>query len=917
MVLNTILKTKLFIPLLQEYPVPRQRLISSINEEVWRKLVLVKAPAGFGKSTLAVQWTKQAKLPVAWLSLDRFDNDPVVFLAYFIASIQTLYKDFGESSHASLSARNIPPVNSLITGIINEIYERCEPFALILDDFHWIENESVIDALRYLINHQPPQLHLVITTRSDPPLPCSRFLAKGEMIELGIDDLRFNFEETLDFFRTQLGERISEGDISVLESHTEGWVTGLKMAAISLQSENDISAYVKNFSGADRHIMDFLLDEIFSRQAENVQQFLLKTSILDRLSASLCNAVVGIQNSQAMLDDLERSGLFVIPLDKTRTWYRYHHLFAEILQARLKNLEDGSVNKLHHLAFLWFVERNIYDQAIHHAIAADDFPKAINLIEQIADEIWAAGKQRTVLNWIENIPSTYIVDNARLGALKAYLIFQMGRRREGLNLLEEVEETIEQISENERKEITGIVSTIKGVFHLERGDFSEAVELATKAHNLLPKDYVLYRSISRTLPVLCDRFQNPSQNSILGLQQSREMIERANSLYFMFILTGYLAQLHLEFGNVNEAIKVCDAVLEKRTAVDYPISYSGAIDIILGESYFLIGELEKALDHIVKGVDFVKQDGAINLISSGLFTIARVQLARGQGKDAISTIQKLDKIVQQLDPSEYDVIRVKACEAYLWVSMGNVEKARVCLRGYDMRSGSARLVFDPHDVNRLYPPVYKTISKPLYHWIDFIDIVTARVFILEQKFEEALEIIETVLSHRENLEMKGFRLTPLILKASILYEIGKTEEATAVFVEALQLAEPEGRIQEFVEERQFIPLVLGESANYLALPDKEENAANLLEFMAKIGKQENFTQGQLQPDSVQMIEPLTQREMEVLTLLPKGLSYAQVAENLSVSENTVRTHIRGVYGKLGVNNRTQAISVARELGLLP
>jgi LuxR family maltose regulon positive regulatory protein len=366
---------------------------------------------------------------------------------------------------------------------------------------------------------------------------------------------------------------------------------------------------------------------------------------------------------------------------------------------------------------------------------------------------------------------------------------------------------------------------------------------------------------------------------------------------------------------MDEAIKVCEVALQKRTGLDYPISYSGAIDIILGEAYYLVGELGKALNHILRGLDFVKQDGAINLISSGFFTIARIQLAQGQESEAFSTIRNLGEIVKQLDPSEFDLMRAKACEAYLWILIKNIEKARACLQGFDTKSDSPRLVFDPYDANRPYPPVYKSISKPLYHWMDFMDIMVARLLILERNFGDALEIIETVSSHKENLGMKGFSLTVSIIKASILHKIGKTEEAIAIFSKALQLAEPQSRIQEFIEEEQLIAPLLDETANYLTIHDENENTAAALEFIKKIKEHERLSPSGSQLE-VQMMEALTKREMEVLALLPEGLSYAQIANKLSVSENTVRTHIRGVYGKLGVNNRTQAISVARELGLL-
>ena len=408
MVPNTILKTKLFIPPLREGIISRPRLIELVNKNIKKKVLLVSAPAGFGKSTLLAEWISQTKFPVAWLSLDATENDPISFLTYLISSVQSIYEDLGDAVLGALRSPSSPPVNNLLNAWVNEISEHASEFVLILDDFHHIQDQGVIDLIGNLTDHQPAQLHLLLASRANLPLSCSRLRARGDLIELGIGNLRFTQEEAITYLRSQLGEKITEVDARTLSERTEGWIAGLQMAVLSMKSSEDVSEYVSIFSAQNRYITDYLLDEVLLRQPEHVRNFLLATSILNKFNAPLCDCVVGADNSQTMLEKLESSGLFLIPLDTTRTWYRYHHLFAELLRKRLENSQIFSIEELHRKASDWFANEEMLEECIEHAFAIEDYALVIQRIENSLNQIMAQGLFRNYLTWVEKIPKTYL-----------------------------------------------------------------------------------------------------------------------------------------------------------------------------------------------------------------------------------------------------------------------------------------------------------------------------------------------------------------------------------------------------------------------------------------------------------------------------------------------------------------------------
>jgi LuxR family maltose regulon positive regulatory protein len=475
----TPLKTKLNIPPFRADWISRVRLDKKMDEGLERKLCLLSAPAGFGKTTLLVDWIHKSKIRSAWLSLDKADNDPLQFLTYVILGLQTLKENIGQASLTMLQSPEPPPIETILINLINDVLDVRTDFALTLDDYHLVEAQPIHDMLAFVLENLPEQMHVIIATRSDPPLPLlARLRSQNQMIEVRATDLSFNTRETTDLFNNSLSMNLSASEIQQLETRTEGWIAGLQLAALSLQGRENPSGFIEEFKGDNRYITDYLTEEVLNRQPEQLRDFLLQTSILARLSGPLCDAVTRQNNSRQMLHTLEHTNLFLIPLDDERNWYRYHHLFADLLEQQLRLQQSELENELHHRASQWLAKNGYKNEAVDHAFASQNNTRAAELIEEIAGIIWDHGRQSQLVRWLEKLPDETIEANPKLCIFYARELFKNGFSDKAETMLNTAEQILAStaMSDPEKAALQGRIAAIRGYESLLAGNVSRNIQ---------------------------------------------------------------------------------------------------------------------------------------------------------------------------------------------------------------------------------------------------------------------------------------------------------------------------------------------------------------------------------------------------------------------------------------------------------
>jgi LuxR family maltose regulon positive regulatory protein len=556
---SNLLATKLYIPPLRKNLVPRLRLIQVLNE-AWqsnKKLSLISAPAGYGKTTLASEWLGGLQVDTSWLSLDKADNDPTRFLVYLIAALQQIDRRIGEQTGMMLQSGQPLPTEILLTALINEINGVSTPFILVLDDYHVIEAIQIHQELEFLVDHQPRQMHLVIITREDPPLPLPRLRARGQMVEIRQDDLRFSMDECSDLLNQVMRLNLSRTDIAALERRTEGWVAGLQLAALSMRGRDDLTGFIQAFTGSSHYVLDYLIEEVFKQQPADVQDFLLKTSILDRLSGPLCDAVANWTNSRDLLEHLEHANLFIVPLDQSCSWYRYHRLFAELLRQRLHATNALSENNLHRLASQWFANQGFIPEAIHHTLQASDWDRAAALISENAVSMLRSGELVTLLSWLKALPNEVIFTHPDLCQNCGWALTLTGQ-------LDAAEVYLQQ-AENIAREDEALLGPIlvARAYHLRvRGDIPLAIDYAHRALSILPQTDALSRGLAAlTLGLTYWNIGDYQESEQAFLEVDRAAQQSGNHYARLTALT-YLGNIQAVNGHLHRAAEFCQQVIQ-------------------------------------------------------------------------------------------------------------------------------------------------------------------------------------------------------------------------------------------------------------------------------------------------------------------------------------------------------------------
>jgi LuxR family maltose regulon positive regulatory protein len=894
-----LLQTKLYIPPTRPEIIPRPRLIERMNDGLQRKLTLVSAPAGFGKTTLVSDWLRHLDVPAAWLSLDEADNDPVRFLTYYVAALQTIdvqltpASKIGEEVLGMLQSPQPPPTETILTTLLNEIAALPARIVLILDDYHLIEAQPIHDALIFLLEHLPPQMHLVIATREDPPLSLARLRARGQLIELRAADLRFTTAETAEFLNQMMGLNLSTEDIATLETRTEGWIAGLQLAAISMRGHEDITNFVRSFTGSHRFVLDYLIEEVVEQQSESVQTFLLQTAVLDRLTGSLCDALTGQDNGQATLEMLEHANLFVVPLDEERRWYRYHHLFADLLRQRQRHKQTDWVPTLHQRASEWYKNHGFVDQAIEHALRGEDFERATHLIEENADALLQRGEHTTVSDWINALPDSLVRGRPYLCVFHAWALQLTGQFEATEARLSDAEEALTNLyqeNEADAETIRGYIHSHRAYLTFIRGEHTKTIIYARQALKQLPAEATVIRAQTALYLGVAYRFQGELQAALDIFTEAVAISWKMGGSITAVLSFLNLAELYTEQARLHQARNIYEQALQfaKRLTGRPDMPFTGYVYVGIGRILRQWNELDNAYRYTTKGIALCRDWNVAETLALSCVELAHIHYALDNDEQAYEALQEAKQIYDGFSPWGSD--RVAAYQAQLDLARGEGESAERWAQANDLN------IDDELELHR-----------------DVEYLALARVFIAQNRFEQVLSLLGRLHQMVQAIGKMQSVLETLILQAMALSAQGHTEKALIKLEQALAIGEPENYVRIFVDEGPPMAHLLYEAVKRDISPDY---TGRLLAAFP-IDESEQGDSSKTQPAKSELIEPLSERELEILQLIAEGLTNPEIAARLFLSLNTVKVHTRNIYGKLGVNNRTQAVVQARALGILP
>jgi LuxR family maltose regulon positive regulatory protein len=917
-----LLKTKLYVPAARPELVPRPHLIDRLNQGLRRKLILIAAPAGYGKTTLLSSWAAGCGRPVAWLSLDKNDQQIGRFLSYLLAALQAVDQTIGNEAAHLVTATQVLP-ETVLTSLINDLDTTRGEIALVLDDYQFISNQAIHEAVAFLLEHCPPTLQLLIASRSDPPLPVARLRARGQMIELRAADLRFTAAEAAQFLNDITSLHLDARSIAVLEERTEGWIAGLQMASIALQSQlstlerKDVVGFIEGFSGSHRYILDYLLEEVLASQPPEIQQFLLCTSILERLTASLCEAVLAnddglmgagddqsthsealfLRHPASILDYLERANLFLVPLDDDRRWYRYHHLFADLLRARLAHSPYGRDQKsLHARASNWYERSGFTEEAIPHALAAEDYPGAARQIEAAAENAWLNGQYASILAWINALPIQLVHSRPWLCIWTAWVYTQIGIPQDIHHWIE----AAEQSAGNEYQDAPALmneIATLTAFAVSFSQDYDRAIGLA--------------ESVLKGPP--------------LKHKKASQFI-RCNILHV-------LSSMYFATGQLLRAEQTCWETIELANRIGFTLRYLHAVNKLI-LIYRITGRLVGADQILEESQATLQEQGCSNYFAAIQLRFRKIELLSERNRLAeaqrlIDLILEQDILVevpyllvdfnnlqayilltkQDYTGAQNDLNRAKALarQTYIWEGLTwRTEwlQTRLWLQKGDIAAAASWASEQAEDSSAVIPFSNEVLT-----------VARARILLARGARREGIFLLDRLSHSSDAGGRKGSLIEIRALKALALHGEGGIDQAAAEIEGALAMAEPEGYVRTFIDEGRPMQLLLAQWVAHASAGPMRDYAVRLLSHF----------DAEPQPISAlrekaaatgNLVEPLSQRELEVLHLVALGKTNQEIARQLFVSPGTVKAHTANIYRKLDVANRTEAVARARQLGIL-
>jgi LuxR family maltose regulon positive regulatory protein len=891
-----LLSTKIQIPPLPPKTVPRTRLLEALDRGLQPniRLTLLSAPAGYGKTTLLSAWIQDRGFPTAWLSLDEGDNDPIRFMSYILAAIESGIPtvDLPSLAEEQLSEDEIQ--QRILIPLINQMGQSPRQTTLVLDDYHWIQSQTVHDRMSYLLDHLPPQAHLLIATRADPPLPITRLRGRGQVNELRMEDLRFQVKEAEAFLRTFTDLALTPDDVQSLTHRTEGWISGLQMAAASLQGHEDQAAFIRDFSGSHHYIMDYLLDEVLRRQPPQLQAFLLKTSILSRLCGSLCDAVMdevgeATGSSQKILKNLERVNLFIVPLDEQREWYRYHRLFADLLLARLRLKHPEDIPALHRRASEWCEDHGLMDEAVQHAILTHDHVFAADLIERAAQDTFMRSETMTFLRWVQRLPEEEIRKRPKLGVYRAWSLLLHGAP------LSTIEDQLHKSPEETHP--PGISLTLQAFIALSQGQMEYGLNLTKQALNTLPEDEIYLRDFTTFCAAATQIAMGDVEGGVRLLEQISQTSQRSGNRAATVMILGELAEMRLRQLQVKEAEKLYQQALNIATDQDGKLlPIAGGPLIGLGDVALERYDLASAERLLQEGLQQAERWSLISTLN-GHLSLAMLHFVRGDAQALQDSLETLHDLAQRFDASEFDDWIVELFEAGIKVRHGDLEAVRVWVARRDLEGAPERI-----------PSLYQQ-DQVVARLYKYELPILARLHIEEGRCEQALKVLEELISLAERANRPFLQIEAEILKARAFHAMDDSASSLAALRRALQIAAPVDAMRVFLTEGE-------EVIQLLQAARSEWDSPELIDFTDRLLGKVGLPISMAPPTTQDLLEPLSPREIEVLHLLPTGLTAEELADELIISVNTVRSHLKSIYAKLGVHSRHEAVARATELDLI-
>jgi LuxR family maltose regulon positive regulatory protein len=924
-----LLETKLYVPHRGRRVVPRPRLAERLDRGAEGTLALVSAPPGFGKTTLLAEWLGEwpagaapGERSAAWLSLDPGDNQTGIFWTYLIAALQRAAPGVGAGALALLQSPQ-PPIDGVLATLLNELGGLPNDVVLVLDDFHVVDARDVQEGVAFLLDRLPPRLHLVIGTRADPALPLARLRARGELAELRAADLRFTPDEAAAYLNGVMGLELAARDVTALAGRTEGWIAALQLAALSMRGRDNVAGFVAGFAGDDRYVVDYLVEEVLRRQPERARSFLLQTAVLDRLSGALCDAVTGQEGGKATLEALDRGNLFVVPLDDRRRWYRYHHLFADVLRAHLADEQPGQVPDLHRRASAWFEGNGEPSEAIRHALAAGEFARAADLLELVAPAFLRSRQEATVLGWLQALPDELVRCRPVLSNVCAGALLQSGgeldgveaRLRDaerGLRLMDTTADVADRrgrplplavgarpehsrgvvvVDEEGFRRLPGSIALHRAGRALILGDLAETVRHARRALDLAPEDDQLGRGGAAALLGLATWASGDLEAAHRLYAEGMADVQRAGHLSDVLGSAIALADIRTGQGRLREAMRTYERALQlatEQTEQGAPPP-RGTADVHVGMSglYREWNDLHAAAEHLRHSQELGEHRGLPPNRYRWRVALARLRQAEGDLDGALALLHEAERLYT----GDYfpNVRPIRALTARVWIAQGRLGDALAWARERGL-----------------------SVEDDLSYLREFEHIGLARILLAQARGEradrpwrEAIGLLERLLHAAEAGDRTGGVIEILVVQALAHGAYGDIPAALVPLERAMALAEPEGYVRIFADEGPAMAALLGAAAKRRIAPDY------LRRLLTAFGPAEDS-----QPGKQHLVEPLSERELDVLRLLGSDLSGPEIARELVVSLNTMRTHTKNIFDKLGVNSRRAAVRRAADLGLL-